>query len=342
MNKNNLKLVIQATSCNRGAIGVFHIHSSEEELSRIVDRQIGNNNKGNHFKSLTEGELKYGIFLADDSSELDEVLVAKPGSGQRVIMCHGGRYITQAIGQYFARNGFTEITAGALVASGAGLAGRDTAVLAQCLTQTQVSQVLERLEHRSEDAAEDALSADVFAVRHVCLVGPPNAGKSSLLNRVSGFDRVFVHSEAGATRDVVGEYVELAGYAVLLDDFPGFSKSLSAMQHIWNKAIKRLSLASVVVFVCDGSREWDETTEQAAVAVAKAIQPERHGRQVAAPPVLVVLNKSDLPYRITGRPWERHFPSAATLAVCALEGGDADAKFAEEVADIFGRLHAKP
>lgn len=56
---------------------------------------------------------------------------------------------------------------------------------------------------------------------HIALIGPPNAGKSSLLNALSGRDTAIVSPEAGTTRDVVSVTLDLADYRVTLHDTAG-------------------------------------------------------------------------------------------------------------------------
>ncbi|KAI5809121.1 GTP-binding protein TrmE N-terminus-domain-containing protein [Peziza echinospora] len=55
----------------------------------------------------------------------------------------------------------------------------------------------------------------------IALVGPPNAGKSSLLNRVVGREAVIVSREAGTTRDVVDVSVDLGGFVMVVGDTAG-------------------------------------------------------------------------------------------------------------------------
>lgn len=332
---NSRKCFIQATSCNKGAIGVFHVLGSEDELSIFVDARMSGDNGQTFFNCLKDGELKYGIFYAADLSELDEVISAKPRAGLRVVMCHGGRYITQAIKQYFVRSGFTEMALEDFDDGENDPNDAMTAMLAACLTQTQVARVIDWFADASKEGSRRVPPATLLTVQHLCLVGPPNAGKSSLLNRLCGFDRAFVHNEAGATRDVVGEYVEMAGQAVLVDDFPGFSLPATGMEPLWNRASTRLKHATCVAFVCDGSREWDDAAECAAEAVAAVLANNRTKEGRCDPPVLVVLNKADLPRRVTGRPWEKFFPSAVATPLCSLVGGDAETKFSKAFAALF-------
>ena len=78
------------------------------------------------------------------------------------------------------------------------------------------------------DAALEALperpgerSAPIGGPRRVALIGKPNVGKSSLLNRLAGEDRVVVDSVAGTTRDPVDELIELGGTAWRFVDTAG-------------------------------------------------------------------------------------------------------------------------
>ncbi len=68
--------------------------------------------------------------------------------------------------------------------------------------------------------AARALRPAVSGVQ-VALVGPPNAGKSSLFNALLGRDRAIVHADAGTTRDVVGEMLPLAGVPCQVLDTAG-------------------------------------------------------------------------------------------------------------------------
>lgn len=76
-------------------------------------------------------------------------------------------------------------------------------------------QTLRDLRRRIADRSADA------AAWRVALVGPPNAGKSSLLNSLAGRDASLVSPQAGTTRDVVEVRIDLAGRPILLLDPAG-------------------------------------------------------------------------------------------------------------------------
>jgi tRNA modification GTPase len=64
----------------------------------------------------------------------------------------------------------------------------------------------------------------------VALIGPPNAGKSSLLNRLAGRDAAIVSTEAGTTRDVIEVALDLGGFPVMLADTAGLREADGAVE----------------------------------------------------------------------------------------------------------------
>ena len=64
----------------------------------------------------------------------------------------------------------------------------------------------------------------------VALIGPPNAGKSSLLNRLAGRDAAIVSTEAGTTRDVIEVAMDLGGFPVMLADTAGLREAEGAVE----------------------------------------------------------------------------------------------------------------
>ncbi|UOM36469.1 tRNA uridine-5-carboxymethylaminomethyl(34) synthesis GTPase MnmE [Acuticoccus sp. I52.16.1] len=85
---------------------------------------------------------------------------------------------------------------------------------------------------------------------HVVLVGPPNAGKSSLLNALTSSDAAIVTPEAGTTRDVLSVTIELAGYRVTLQDTAGLREGASGVEAIGiERTRSRIAAADLVVAV---------------------------------------------------------------------------------------------
>lgn len=91
--------------------------------------------------------------------------------------------------------------------------------------------------HRLIASVEDALSGFDRAERirrgfRVALSGPPNAGKSSLLNALAQRDVAIVSPVAGTTRDVIDVHLDLAGYPVIVSDTAGLREALDPVEAI--------------------------------------------------------------------------------------------------------------
>jgi tRNA modification GTPase len=132
----------------------------------------------------------------------------------------------------------------------------------------------------------------------VAIVGPPNAGKSSLLNQLVRREAAITSPIAGTTRDVIEVAIDLAGYPVVLADTAGLRASADAVeQEGLRRALARAEAAELRLFVFDARRPQD--------AAGAAAWP--------GPDTLLVANKIDLV------PDRAALPPAA-LAVSALTG----------------------
>ena len=91
------------------------------------------------------------------------------------------------------------------------------------------------------------------------LLGRPNAGKSSLLNALAGYERVIVTDIAGTTRDTVEEPVRLGSVLLRLTDTAGIREAgdkIEAMGVARSEAAAKE--AELAIFVCDGSEPLNE------------------------------------------------------------------------------------
>jgi GTP-binding protein len=131
---------------------------------------------------------------------------------------------------------------------------------------------------------------DESAPPRIALIGRPNAGKSSLLNRVLGEDRVLVDHRPGTTRDAIDALVEREGKRYVFIDTAGIrrkskvAKEGSAVETLSVlSAIRAIERAHVVVLMCDPD---EGVAEQDAKILGLA---EERGRAM-----VVALSKSDL------------------------------------------------
>ena len=89
---------------------------------------------------------------------------------------------------------------------------------------------------------------------HVAVVGPPNAGKSSLVNALAHRDVAIVSETPGTTRDVVEVRLDLGGYPVILADTAGLREASDAVEEEGiRRARARAKAADLRVLVLDGT-----------------------------------------------------------------------------------------
>jgi GTP-binding protein len=198
----------------------------------------------------------------------------------------------------------------------------------------------------AEDEGEEegpATWADFGAERgplRVALVGKPNAGKSSLMNRLVGSERSLVHHEPGTTMDPVDTPFELGGRSYVLVDTAGIRRRARVDAEIEKLAVSmalgQIERADVVVLVIDATEGLSEQDARLAGIV------EEHGRAL-----VVALNKVDmLPGAGAGRTIVRqaqealHFMSYAPIALISALRGDGVAELMATV-DRVAEQHAQ-
>lgn len=92
----------------------------------------------------------------------------------------------------------------------------------------------------------------------ILIYGKTNAGKSSLLNALLGYERAIVTDIQGTTRDTLEEVYEYRGYKFVLVDSAGIRESDDVIEAIGiDKARKEVESANVILYIVDGSQGLD-------------------------------------------------------------------------------------
>ena len=115
------------------------------------------------------------------------------------------------------------------------------------------------------------------------IVGRPNAGKSSLLNALLGYDRAIVTAVPGTTRDTIEERLRLGGLCLRLIDTAGIRDTEDEVERLGvQRSRAALRRAELVIAVVDGSRDYTAEDRE----ILQAAEAAKRG--------LVVLSKRDL------------------------------------------------
>jgi len=116
----------------------------------------------------------------------------------------------------------------------------------------------------------------------VVIAGRPNAGKSSLLNTMTGVDRSIVTQQAGTTRDVLQYKTMIGGWGISFWDTAGIRADAQALEQLGiAKAEQAVATADLVIWVHDVTEDWQSQVEQ----VERELDDIHY---------LVVINKTDI------------------------------------------------
>ena len=153
------------------------------------------------------------------------------------------------------------------------------------------------------------------------IVGRPNAGKSSLLNALAGYERAIVTNIPGTTRDTVEESVLCGGVQLRLIDTAGIRETEDTVERLGvERSRKAMESADLVLAVVDSAADF--TPEDEAL-LTMAAQKEHW---------ILIWSKCDLPE--SRRPYALPFRPAASISLSSLTGAGVDT-LEQTVARLF-------
>jgi len=120
----------------------------------------------------------------------------------------------------------------------------------------------------------------------VAIVGKPNVGKSSLLNRLLNFNRAIVSDIAGTTRDTIEEQVKIGTHLIRIVDTAGIRDANDTIEKIGiQRSLEAIEQSDIVIALFDSSRGIDGEDEQILSLVKNSAKDKK---------VIFVKNKIDL------------------------------------------------
>ncbi|MEN6578969.1 MAG: GTPase [Phycisphaerales bacterium] len=311
------------TGPGAGAIATIQLLG---ESAETVLREIFRRADGGPFE-LAAGRILLGDMIEGEQT-IDQVTVGCEGPSEFAIHCHGNPLIVERIMELLQRRGVQPMRAEQLLArvlmerepedsirveaklalttvktvEGAHIvANQSKAGLAARVRQWQAdldSTPLEQIAAQAKQILKDSDTARlILSGCTIALVGPPNTGKSTLLNTLAGREKAIVTDIAGTTRDWVSAEIRIPPLAATIVDTAGLDVSLAPVGQIdetaQQRSIEALNRADLVLLVLDAS--------EPAGRLPAFLPDLLVGRRT-----ITVFNKTDLPQRLDASSFPEH------------------------------------
>lgn len=225
-----------STSPHPGAIAVAQLAGEPADVERALEAMSAR-------RAPPVGAVAWRKF-----GEIDDGVVARVAAGRALVMPHGGPRIRQRLDARMAD--LEAIVAGdAWAADPAGGAGGDhypeaaddlECVMLRTLARAASPLAIDLLaaqpaRWRAHGAPGATSARDLRLLRlidppRVAIVGPANAGKSTLLNALAGREVAIAHDRPGTTRDAVAARIDFAGLVADVFDTPGAREGMDAIE----------------------------------------------------------------------------------------------------------------
>ena len=294
--------VSRLTSAVPSAIAVLEINGP---LALDFVKRCWRPNQGD--ANLQINAIRYGFTQFESLAHGESIVVCRTAEHCVEIHCHGGRLASEAIlrglvacgaleqpvdrrcsaednnqivseAREDLRRASTLRTTAILLDQLRGSLTQELTSIRSLLIERDIFQATKRLIQLS---ARSRLGSHLVEPWRVVLAGPPNSGKSSLLNLLLGYTRAIVHEQAGTTRDSLAERSSFDGWPIELVDGAGIRTATDAMEATGiEKSLERIASADCTLLLVDRTTGWTETHHQILNLCSKK--------------VVLVVTKSDL------------------------------------------------
>ncbi|MGB1925154.1 MAG: GTPase [Rubripirellula sp.] len=330
------------TGKGRGAVAVILLYGnqSREMLARCFQSATTSR--------LESGQIRYGLWGGNETDTLaaESVVVTPLSQDSFEIHCHGGSAAIERILSDLGRVGCDIVESDSGYPVSDLLIAEATEVLSRCTTARTAAIAMDQQrgcmldwvqgalnhfgsDHWGSNVKEQASNmldlAPIGRVLNepyrVVLCGSPNVGKSSLLNRLVGYDRSIIFDVAGTTRDLLTASTVFDGWPVVLTDTAGIRSEAGRIEREGiDQAVLAANQADCLLIVHEPAvRQQDDLHERLTAMLND--QPSQS--------VVNVLNKSDQ--------CEKHDLSMSTsydYVVSALYGDGIDALISGVIAPL--------
>jgi tRNA modification GTPase len=339
------------TGTGTGAISTIQIFGvSSEAIIKKVFKPAGI--KSSQFKT---GRILPGT-ICNGAEVIDQVTIGCEDPDTFAINCHGNPLIVEMIMQLLKRNGAALLTAEQLLdriltskKSAGPIAVEANLAQAKARTLQGTKIIMNQIDagltkkakswlDNLDEISLDTINAEAIQILQksqaakliiygctAVLAGPPNSGKSTLLNRLAGRQKAIVTDIKGTTRDWITAQCHIGPLAMELIDTAGLDEGFPGPENTVEKAAQEktaeiLKRADLVLLILDNSRPADELD----VRILERI-PHRQ--------IVTVLNKSDLLAKFDIGRLPQTLPH--TVQISAKEGTGIE-RLGEKIIEITG------
>jgi|LakMenEpi03Aug12_release.lakeMendotaPanAssembly.Ray.scaffolds.fasta_scaffold101076_2 tRNA modification GTPase len=296
---HNITSACRITGDSPSAIAVIEIVGPDAKS--WLDR----NWKPNHGSGkLQLDTIRYGQIIAE-AIVGESVIVCRTGPERYEVHCHGGKIASQMLLQSMQNQGIQIQSPQAWVAANEKdpFVAQATMALTQATTlrtakilldqqQGALSRALANIDTAIQKGdftlamqladqirTWDRLGQHLIVPFDILVCGPPNVGKSSLLNRILGYQRAIVHQQAGTTRDLLSEISSIDGWPVRLTDSAGIRATWDAIESIGvQRAVAASRSSDLQLILVDPIEGWtgqhqqllDEKPTQSLIVITKS------------------------------------------------------------------------
>jgi tRNA modification GTPase len=265
----------------------------------LVDPWLSENwTPANGSQQLSLNTIRYGNLasspIANSQQASESVVVCKTASQRAEIHCHGGSlaascildslkqkgFIVQSTSQWLSKHITDETRAQATHALLQAKTLKTTRILLDQFNGA-LSNAFQRIDSLIEQCKWSEAKRELQALQRweslgshltspftVLLCGPPNVGKSSLLNRLLGYQRAIVHEQAGTTRDLLAEESSIGGWPVRLLDSAGVRQTQDGIEQAGiERAIEASREADLILLLVDPAQGWTHEHERLAASL---------------------------------------------------------------------------
>lgn len=243
----------------------FHVHGSvavSRRLSAVLADMDG-------LRAAEPGEFTKRAFLNGkldlaEAEGLSDLLVAETESQRRVAIHQVGGVLSSLYRQWRERL----VSCRAMIEASIDFVEEDDGATGHLsLVYSEIDLICQEISDRLIRSNNSEIVTEGFKI---VVLGPPNAGKSSLLNLLAGREAAIVTDEPGTTRDLIDVRLEIGGNLIILTDSAGIREPAGRVESVGiEKAIARGKTADLVIWLQDVCGPQDILPDLGSVPVVK-------------------------------------------------------------------------